>query len=350
VISVNKMKRIILHILKFCGIFYLSELFFRNKICVLCYHGVWLGDDGYPGDALFMSKDTFRRRMNFLNKNKYNILSLSAALDKIKSSCVLRKTVVITIDDGWYSTYKEMFPVLKDYGFDATLYFHTQDIYSKYPVLHVMARHLVKLSSEGYIGKWKDLDRICLGKYKEIKSPNIEPDVKYQYVKELAGYLSIDAGDYESRRVFGYVTPNELREMYENKVDIQLHTHNHDLGDFSREKISSEIEVNRERIADLLRVDRRSIKHFCYPSGQYRSYLDGLMSSLGVVSAVTCDSGFASYKTNIYYLPRILDGENLSMIEFEAELCGMLSILRDTKYFFKYDYKCFIARLKNLFV
>jgi peptidoglycan/xylan/chitin deacetylase (PgdA/CDA1 family) len=29
---------------------------------------------------------------------------------------------VVTIDDGWYGTYKFMGPILKEHGFQATLY------------------------------------------------------------------------------------------------------------------------------------------------------------------------------------------------------------------------------------
>jgi hypothetical protein len=52
---------------------------------------------------------------------------------------------------------------------------------------------------------------------------------------------------------------------------------------------------------------------------------------MGILSATTCESGFVTKKTNPYYLPRFLDGENIPKIIFEAEVCGVLDLLRKIK-------------------
>jgi len=49
---------------------------------------------------------------------------------------------------------------------------------------------------------------------------------------------------------------------------------------------------------------------------------------LGIKSAVTCTSGVNDENTHPYKLKRFLDGENISQIEFEAEMCGFLEICR----------------------
>ena len=47
------------------------------------------------------------------------------------------------------------------------------------------------------------------------------------------------------------------------------------------------------------------------------------LQEAGVVSATTCETGFASRSSNPLLLPRFLDNETLSDIEFESWLTGV---------------------------
>jgi hypothetical protein len=71
----KKLKRCVLATLKLLGVFYLCRHCMRNKIVILCYHGVWLGDSDYKGDALFISPTTFISRMELINKLKLGVLN-----------------------------------------------------------------------------------------------------------------------------------------------------------------------------------------------------------------------------------------------------------------------------------
>jgi|GEM_PF-2824765 len=52
------------------------------------------------------------------------------------------------------------------------------------------------------------------------------------------------------------------------------------------------------------------------------------MSELGVKSAATTQSGLVEKDSHRYALPRVLDGEAVSELEFEAELSGLNEMLR----------------------
>ena len=56
-----------------------------------------------------------------------------------------------------------------------------------------------------------------------------------------------------------------------------------------------------------------------------------MTGNAGVRSAVTCELGLFNGKTNLYQVPRLLDGENLQQIEFESEVCGFADWLRRVK-------------------
>jgi len=55
----------------------------------------------------------------------------------------------------------------------------------------------------------------------------------------------------------------------------------------------------------------------------------------GIQSAVTCEAGLNYTDTNPYRLYRFLDGENITQLEFEAEMSGFLEIFRRLKYYLR---------------
>ena len=69
-------------------------------------------------------------------------------------------------------------------------------------------------------------------------------------------------------------------------------------------------------------------EHFCYPSGRYELSQLPWLEKLGVRSATTVEPGFCYPGTSKMMMPRILDSEDLSDIEFEAELCGFIELTR----------------------
>jgi hypothetical protein len=55
------------------------------------------------------------------------------------------------------------------------------------------------------------------------------------------------------------------------------------------------------------------------------------LKACAVSSATTVEPGFVTKRSDPYALPRILDGESTTDLEFEAELCGFLELGRRLK-------------------
>ena len=73
---------------------------------------------------------------------------------------------------------------------------------------------------------------------------------------------------------------------------------------------------------------RRKLEHFCDPSGVHHPRVYPWLRELGLKSATTTRAG-SCYRTRPpFALPRIVDGENVHPIEFEAELAGTLELTR----------------------
>ncbi len=70
----------------------------------------------------------FEKQMNYLATHNYSVISLSELLAGLRDGQLPPKPVVITIDDGFKSTYTLAYPVLKKYNFPATLFLYTNFI------------------------------------------------------------------------------------------------------------------------------------------------------------------------------------------------------------------------------
>jgi peptidoglycan/xylan/chitin deacetylase (PgdA/CDA1 family) len=70
----------------------------------------------------------FKKQMDYLAAHNYSVISLSELVEGLKQGELPYKPVVITIDDGFKSTYTLAYPVLKKYNFPATLFIYTNFI------------------------------------------------------------------------------------------------------------------------------------------------------------------------------------------------------------------------------
>ncbi len=97
------------------------------KAAILTYHSI----DG-SNSVISTAPQIFRRQMRFLRENDYNVISLSKLVELFTANKpLLPKTVTITFDDGFRNFYAEAFPVLEEYGFEATVFLVT-DFCGKY--------------------------------------------------------------------------------------------------------------------------------------------------------------------------------------------------------------------------
>lgn len=93
---------------------------------ILMYHHI----DGRAAEwKLSVAPEQFEKQMKFLKEHNYQVMSLKTYIGKIKSGEKVRhKTVVLTFDDGYDNNYTEAYPVLKKYGFPATIFIQVDGI------------------------------------------------------------------------------------------------------------------------------------------------------------------------------------------------------------------------------
>ncbi len=335
----KKFKQAALRSLKSAGVSTLvhNSRWRRERLLILAYHGVALTDEHLFNGSQFISADLFRDRLELLRRSKCAVLPLGEAVERLYRNDLPDRAVTITFDDGLSDFYRRAFPLIQEYEVPVTLYLTT--FYSHYqrPVFDLMCSYLL------WKGRGRALDLSTLtGEDLQTNLPSLDAreDVlgrihafgreqklsageKDAFAASLAAQLGVDYDALLGERRMHNLNADEVGILSAGGIDIQLHTHRHRTPN-DRRLFVREIEDNRQSIREMT---GRNATHFCYPSGvSDQSFLPWLRDA-GVVSATTCESGFASRSSNALLLPRFLDNATLSPIEFESWLTGVSAAL-----------------------
>ncbi|HUP60327.1 MAG TPA: polysaccharide deacetylase family protein [Thermoanaerobaculia bacterium] len=93
---------------------------------VLCYHIV----EAPAAPKMHITRDVFRQHLRYLEMTGYNVIPLRELYEYVtgKRASIPKNAVVITIDDGWRSTYTEAFPELQKRKFPFTVFIYPKII------------------------------------------------------------------------------------------------------------------------------------------------------------------------------------------------------------------------------
>lgn len=103
-----------------------GNLIYNDKgIPVLMYHSI----DYEKNNQLRIPKEQFREQMQYLKDNGYTTLTLNELFAFFENNMpVPYKSVVLTFDDGYADNYTNAFPILKEFGFKATVFMITDTV------------------------------------------------------------------------------------------------------------------------------------------------------------------------------------------------------------------------------
>jgi peptidoglycan/xylan/chitin deacetylase (PgdA/CDA1 family) len=304
----------------------------RDRLLVLCYHGVSLNDEHRWNPQLYVSASTLAARLASLRRTGCNVLPLGEAVQRLYSHDLPERAVSITFDDGYFDFMERAYPLLEDAGYPATVYLTTKRVEHNRPIVNLLLsyilwkrRHVVldARGLPGVDGRWTLADpaqraMICARFEAYAKGEQLSATGKDDWMAQVMERMGLSYDEMAATRMLTLMNPAEVARMSAEGVDFQLHTHMHRTP-AEPHLFVTEIRENRNRIEAL--TGKRPT-HFCYPSGVYRrSYLQ-LLRSEGVVSATTCERGIASADTDPLLMPRFIDTDPTTDAEFEAWLTG----------------------------
>lgn len=117
----RKIPLILLLVIFLLGVFYFYWLTPRYAVPILTYHNI-----GYGRGGFFVTPENFIKQMEYIKKNGYQVITLDELVRSIKDKKSLKRNkVVITLDDGYKDNFEYAYPVLKRFGFPATIFIIT---------------------------------------------------------------------------------------------------------------------------------------------------------------------------------------------------------------------------------
>jgi predicted ATP-grasp superfamily ATP-dependent carboligase/peptidoglycan/xylan/chitin deacetylase (PgdA/CDA1 family) len=333
-----KVKRAFYQICKWLGLFHVARRLTRDGLRILCYHGLSVSDEHRFNPLLFMRPETLRARLAYLANNAFPVISLDDAVAGLSAGTLPDCATVLTFDDGFGPSHQYLPSLLEELGFPATLYVTTYYCVKETPVFRLVVQYMfwktprkeVDLTTlPGNTQGRVSLETVAMKKrlaWEIIRHGENACDgvQRGDLMRRLGELLDVKYEAVLQTNAFNILTRQEVRELAAAGVDIQLHTHRHQLP-LDETKAKKEVMECRAVLEPLV---QKPLKHFCYPSGFWSEKQWRWLAAVGVETGTTCDIGLDYPRTPRLALKRLLDGEDRSQIEFEAEMCGLAEIMR----------------------
>lgn len=309
----------------------------RQRLLILCYHGVSLDDEHLWNPSLYVSPEHLDRRLALLRENRCAVLPLAEALERLYRGDLPDRAVALTFDDGYYDFAARAWPLLQAYGYPATVYLTTARVEHNFPIVNLFVAYLLwkarsqVLEPNGILGL---SGRYALASAAERRRFVGEMDRAIQrdcrtaadkdvIARDVVERLGLDYDALLRSRVLTLMRPDEVGRLAREGLDVQLHTHLHRTP-VDPDRFVDDVVENRRRIEAMT---GRPADHLCYPSGMYRAGYVQALEREGIASATTCDPGMASRHSDRLLLPRFVDTTQMTEVEFDAWVTGIASCL-----------------------
>ncbi len=166
---------------------------------VVCFVYHRFGDSRYPSTNI--SVKDFEAHLNYLTKNNFQVLTLSDAVDYLKSDTPTRKTAVITVDDGYKSFFEKGLPLLEKYSFPATLFINTKTVgggdYMDWKALEDAMKRNIEIGNHSHSHDYflNDVGPVRHKKFKE--EIELSQSIIFKELKIKPGAFSYPYGEFD---------------------------------------------------------------------------------------------------------------------------------------------------------
>lgn len=307
----------------------------RNRLLILCYHGISLDDEHGWDRELYMDRARFRARLELLRAGGYRVLPLGEAVERLRRKSLPARSAVLTFDDGDYDFSAVAWPLLREFGYPATVYATTFYVDHAKPIFRLFCSYLLwkarnaalpqrlEVTPELAIDRAGGPAAALAAIEAHVAARRLPVSGRDELAEALARALGLDYAALIERRILQLMRPAEIAAAAAQGADVQLHTHRHRTP-LDRALFLREIDDNRRRLRE---ITGREANHFCYPSGVTHPDFLPWLRERGVETATTCVPGLASAVDDPLLLPRVVDHCNLSEIEIESWMTGVSQFL-----------------------
>lgn len=221
---------------------------------ILTYHHVGKIPDSHPQSSLFVSPEEFRRQMAFLRKNGFTVVSLDDIRAGLTGEKILSpRSVAITFDDGFEDNYLNAFPIIREYGYPATIFV-------------------------------------------------------------IAGKIRNEKDAFASKGSDHYLSLTQLKEMRKAGITIGSHGMTHRrLAIIPPEEAKHEILDSRRKLEQLL---DGPVYWLCYPYGSFNKKVISYVREAGYLGSLSVIRDNQVKAWQLYFLPRVMVMPHISINHF----------------------------------
>ena len=247
------------------------ELYVNKKkydVPVIMYHRVINKSENEGIYGTYIYEDMFRKHMQYLKDKSYTVITFKD-LDNIGWRNRFekdKKYIFITFDDGYKDNYELAFPILKEFGFKATIFLMGSSTYNEW-------------------------------------------DVKAGGEKE-----------------FPLMSVEMIKEMQDYGIEFGAHTFNHPkLNTLSNEEIEYQIVDVKKPLEEKI---GKEIITFAYPYGILNDYAKKMTKKAGYTFALATDSGSVCLSDDLYQIRRIAIFPNTNLFSFKRKVVGNYNFIK----------------------
>lgn len=193
------------------------------KIPILLYHNfVTSVPETDPDNFNYINTpQSFEENIKVLLENGYTPISFKELYDANKGKCTLpKKPILITFDDGYYSNYEYIYPILKEYNIKASIFIITDNIGKEISNIKYLSwDECLEMQNSGLVEIYSHSKRHIF--YNKVNVRILRDDVleSYNIIEEKLGKKDLKVFAYP----YGAYTNKTVRTLINNGIDMQVY-------------------------------------------------------------------------------------------------------------------------------
>jgi peptidoglycan/xylan/chitin deacetylase (PgdA/CDA1 family)/glycosyltransferase involved in cell wall biosynthesis len=232
----------------------------KKEIPILAYHRVVESPSEAGKHGIYVIRENFDLQMRYLKKKKFTTLTFKDYLKLTEEQKKYGKYVILTFDDGYEDNYRLAFPILRKYGFKATIF----------------------LVADKKTNEWD-------------RAQSSEPEVRL-------------------------LSKEEILEMKKYEIEFGSHTLTHpDLTKIPLEAAKKEIFESKKKIEEII---QDKVITFAYPYGKLNQNLKEIVKQAGYKFGIATDSGSAAIDEDWFEIRRTILFPKTGKRSFKRKVSG----------------------------
>ena len=193
------------------------------KIPVLLYHNfVTTVPESDPDNFHYINTpESFEENIKTFLENGYTIISMEELNDAYNGKIALpSKPLLITFDDGYYSNYEYIYPILKKYHVKASIYIITDKVGQEIDGIKYLGwDECLEMHNSGLVEIYSHSKKHVF--YSKLPVRELRDDVKesYELIEKYLGKKDLKVFAYP----YGAYTDETVRALKNNGIDFQLY-------------------------------------------------------------------------------------------------------------------------------